>query len=95
MKTQKIVPIGRIFTELGNYFLINPQPLDREWEDNYAYRFLVVPFQGGNNAMRQYSCPREVVFVCPILLEYATDIKAIECELPYDVTDLGTTEIEQ
>jgi hypothetical protein len=99
MKTQKIVPIGRIFSANGNYYLINPQPLHPEWEDDYpfpnAYRFLVVPFMGGNHAMRKYACPREAVFIGDIVVEYATDISAIECELPYDVTDLVTTEIGQ
>ena len=94
--TQKIVPIGRIFTQERDYFLVNPQPLPRVWEDEFSFRFLAVPFQGGNTGMRtQYQCPREVVFTGEIVVEYATDISAIECELPYDVTDLVTTEINQ
>lgn len=94
-KTQKIVPIGRIFTQEWDYFLVNPQPLPRVWEDEFSYRFLVVPFMGIADAKRIYQCPREVVFTGDIVVEYATDISAIECELPYDVTDLVTTEIGQ
>jgi hypothetical protein len=87
-KTQKIIPIGRIFTNMGNYFLIKPRPLPADWEaEGMDYRFLVVPFNGGNHAMREYPCPREVVFICDIQVEYATDISAINCELPYDILD--------
>jgi hypothetical protein len=93
MKTQKIVPIGRIFTNLGSYYLLKPYPLVGEREDNFGCRFLVVPFAGGNPASRSYPCPREVVFSCDFVVEYATDISEIQCELPYDVTDIVTTEI--
>ena len=102
-KTQKIVPIGRIFTNTRDYYLINPQPLPVDWEaKGIEYRFLVVPFQGDdidwiiidNQYERKYPCPREVVFSCELQVEYTTDIRAINCELPFDVTDLVTTEIE-
>jgi hypothetical protein len=86
-KTQKIVPIGRIFTNMRNYFLIKPRPLPADWEaEGMDYRFLVVPFQ--NSLVKDnYACPREVVFICDIQVEYATDISAINCELPYDILD--------
>ena len=86
-KTNKIVPVGYIYTPEKYYYLIKPMPLTRVWEDEMSYRFLVVPF--GTTAEKPYhKCPREVVFACEFQVEYTTDIRAIECELPYDVMDL-------
>jgi hypothetical protein len=107
IKTQKIVPIGRILSQEQGYFLINPHPLPADWEvDGLDHRFLVVPWPKEDDFTWTeidgkfviiYPCPREVVFCCSFQVEYATDISTINCELPYDVidreNDLITTEI--
>lgn len=99
MQTQKLIPIGRILAREQSYFLINPRPLQRDWEDEWTYRFEVVPFND-DLYTNVHKCPREVVFCCEFQVQYATDIPAIECELPYDILDreqeeLITTEIGQ
>jgi hypothetical protein len=93
MKTQKIVPIGRIRVKEFNYYLIKPYPLEPEWEN--ANSFLVVPYATHRNSI--HKCPREIVIGGDFLIEYDTTIRPIECELPYDILDelLITTEIRE
>jgi hypothetical protein len=95
MKTQKIVPIGRIHVKWYSYYLVNPHPLEPEWEDAITYKFLVIPYQDFVSSV--HKCPREIVVCGDFLIEYDTTIRPIECELPYDILDetFITTEIGQ
>jgi len=91
-KVQELIPIGYVHSIVKSYYLIRPTPLLRDWEDTMCYRFQVVPF-GTTPNLGAHQCPREVVFACDFLVEYTTDIPAIECEFPYDILDKEEDEI--
>jgi len=66
METKTVVPVGMLYSQGREYFLLHPKPIPGDsWEGDNAYRWVVVPrsrYLGvGNNFRSPYPHARHIV----------------------------------
>ena len=86
MRVKKVKPCGMLYSHQREYFLLNPFPLQRDWELDTERRFVVVPRKAINlpSEFPIYSHARHIV-TNAYTIEYADipeiEIKEIELDL--------------
>ena len=78
---RKVLPCGMLYANNREYFLLHPYPLEPDWEEGTADRFVAVPRyppQGSDEG--KYAPARHVVSTC-WTVDYMTGMPEIEIEV--------------